>query len=313
MSTMILEDSEDFPIEIPATTKATTNCGAGQYPARKRKKTPGQIAGASLSIFVLVLLILFAVFPLLWMIISSMRPAEELFQSPPQLIPSHLSFDWYKEALFGTSVARWFWNSLIVAIATSLISTLFGMLAGHALARFNYPGRRIFMTLLISAYLFPAILLLMPLYLMLSNYGLVGKLPAVILAHVAITLPLSTFLMKSFVEAVPRDLEEAAMIDGCSPSRAFWTVTVPLLRTGIATTLLFSFILSWDEYLFASALSTGDNLTAPVGIQTFISSFDVRWGAIMAVGTLVTLPVVVLFALLQSKFEKGITAGGVKG
>ena len=129
------------------------------------------------------------------------------------------------------------------------------------------------MLLLVSAYLFPAILLLMPLYLMLSNYRLVGTLPAIVLAHVAITLPLATYLMKSFAESVPRELEEAALVDGCGPFAAFRRVTLPLLRTGLATTLLFSFILSWDEYLFASALSQGSTTTAPVGIQTFISSW----------------------------------------
>ncbi len=217
------------------------------------------------------------------------------------------------EALGGSNVVRWFVNSLIVALATALISCTVGTLAGYALARFVFPGRRFFMLLLVSAYLFPAILLLMPLYLMLSNYRLVGTLPAIVLAHVAITLPLATYLMKSFVESVPRELEEAALVDGCGPFRTFLRVTLPLLRTGLATTLLFSFILSWDEYLFASALSQGSTTTAPVGIQTFISSFDVRWGAIMALGTLVTIPVLVLFVALQKNFEKGITAGGVKG
>tara|TARA_B100000378_G_scaffold207821_1_gene170920 strand:- start:9928 stop:10596 length:669 start_codon:yes stop_codon:yes gene_type:complete len=221
--------------------------------------------------------------------------------------------EWYVEALGGSNVVRWFVNSLIVALATALISCTVGTLAGYALARFVFPGRRFFMLLLVSAYLFPAILLLMPLYLMLSNYRLVGTLPAIVLAHVAITLPLATYLMKSFVESVPRELEEAALVDGCGPFRTFLRVTLPLLRTGLATTLLFSFILSWDEYLFASALSQGSTTTAPVGIQTFISSFDVRWGAIMALGTLVTIPVLVLFVALQKNFEKGITAGGVKG
>lgn len=282
-------------------------------PAGSRRRTPTTVLWSVLGGLATLALVVFAVFPQLWMLISSLRPATELFVSPPTLIPSGFTLEWYVEAFAGSNALRWFGNSLIVAVATSLISCTVGTLAGYALARFVYPGRKWLMLLLTSAYLFPAILLLMPLYLMLANYRLVGTLPAIVLAHLLITLPLSMWLMKSFVEAVPRELEEAALVDGCGPFRAFLKVTFPLLRTGLATTWLFSFILSWDEYLFAVTLSNGATATVPVGIQSFISSFDVRWGAIMALGTLVTVPVVVLFVFLQRYFEKGITAGGVKG
>jgi ABC-type glycerol-3-phosphate transport system permease component len=283
---------------------------AATRPAGRRG--PLRLLTALLGGLATLALVAFAVFPQLWMLISSFRPATELFVSPPSLLPTGFTLEWYQEAFAGDAL-KWFANSLIVAAATSLISTTVGALAGYALSRFVYPGRRGFMLLLTSAYLFPAILLLMPLYLMLANYRLVGTLPAIVLAHLVITLPLSTFLMKSFVDSVPRELEEAALVDGCGPIGTFVRVTLPLLRTGLATTVLFSFILSWDEYLFASTLSNGATATVPVGIQTFISSFDVRWGAIMALGTLVTVPVVVLFVFLQRYFEKGITAGSVKG
>lgn len=282
-------------------------------PAGSSRRTPAKALWNVLGGLATLALVVFAVFPELWMLISSIRPATELFVSPPTLLPRGFTLEWYVEAFAGSHALRWFGNSLIVAVATSLISCTVGTLAGYALARFVYPGRKGFMLLLTSAYLFPAILLLMPLYLMLANYRLVGTLPAITLAHLLITLPLSTWLMKSFVEAIPRELEEAALVDGYGPFRAFLKITLPLLRTGLATTWLFSFILSWDEYLFAATLSNAASTTVPVGIQSFISSFDVRWGAIMALGTLVTVPVVVLFAFLQRYFEKGITAGGVKG
>ncbi len=286
---------------------------ASLRPAGSGRRTPARVLGSLLGGAATLALVAFAVFPQLWMLISSFRPATELFESPPALLPSGFTLDWYVEAFAGSNAVRWFGNSLVIAVATSVISCTVGTLAGYAIARFVYPGRKWFMLLLTSAYLFPAILLLMPLYLMLANYRLVGTQPAIVLAHLLITLPLSTWLMKSFVEAIPRELEEAALVDGYGPFRAFLAITLPLLRTGLATTWLFSFILSWDEYLFAATLSNGSSATVPVGIQSFISSFDVRWGAIMALGTLVTVPVVVLFVFLQRYFEKGVTAGGVKG
>jgi len=291
---------------MSAATAGSARRGRGRW-------TPGRVVGAVFGGLGTLALVVFAVFPLLWMLISSFRPATELFVSPPSLLPSGFTLEWYAEALGGSDVLRWFANSLVIAVVTSLISCTVGTLAGYAVARFVFPGRRFFLVLLTAAYLFPAILLLMPLYLMLANYRLVGTLPAIVLAHLVITLPLATWLMRSFAAGVPRELEEAALVDGCGPFGAFWRVTLPLLRTGLATTALFSFILSWDEYLFASTLSNGATATVPVGIQTFVSSFDVRWGAIMALGILVTVPVVVLFVSLQRHFEKGITTGAVKG
>lgn len=280
--------------------------------AHRRRRNRKIVSNTTRSVL-LAILVAFSAFPVLWMVISSLRPPTELFQSPPSLLPTEFTGEWYEEAFRRSGVINWFVNSFTVAVFTTLITTVVSTLAGYALSRYNYPGRRVFMMALITAYLFPAILLLMPLYLLMSNYGLVGSLSGLTMAHVAITLPLGTWLMKSFVDSIPRELEEAAMVDGCKPLGAFLKVTLPLLKTGVATTMLFTFILSWDEFLFASVLSQGDTTTVPVGIQTFVSSFDIRWGAIMAVGTIVTLPVIILFFFLQSKFEKGLTMGSVKG
>ncbi|MBM2614887.1 carbohydrate ABC transporter permease [Actinoplanes sp. LDG1-06] len=263
-------------------------------------------------VIALALIVFFAVGPLLWMVLSSLRPADQLFVSDPSLIPSGFTGEWYRE-VFASDALQWFANSLIVAVFATLISLVVGTTAGYAVTRFTFPGRRLLLIGLSVGYLFPAILLLVPLYLVLSSLGLVGGLTGIVIAHVTITLPLATWLMKSFVEAVPRELEEAAWVDGLGYFRGFLRVTLPLLRTGLATTAMFSFILSWDEYLFASVIAQGDNVTAPVAMAGFVTSFDIRWGAIMALSTLVTIPVVVLFFVLQRYYEKGLTAGGVKG
>ncbi|MEV0729511.1 carbohydrate ABC transporter permease [Polymorphospora sp. NPDC050346] len=296
----------------PPTARA--DGGPTRTPAKAPPKTSGKKVAAVIGrIVALALIVFFAVGPILWMALSSFRPADELFQSDPSLIPSRLTGDWYREVFEGSEAVRWFVNSFIVAVVTTLVSVTVGTTAGYAVSRFEFPGRKVLLACLSVSYLFPAILLLVPLYLALSALGLVGGLFGIIIAHLTITLPLTTWLMKSFVEAVPKELEEAAWVDGLGYFRSFLTVTLPLLRTGLATTAMFSFILSWDEYLFASVIAQGQNVTAPVAMAGFVTSFDIRWGAIMALSTLVTIPVVGLFFVLQRYYEKGLTAGSVKG
>lgn len=280
---------------------------------RQHAKRRSKILPATLRLVGLSLVIVFAVGPLVWMVVSSFRPATQLFQSPPQLVTDGFTLEWYLEVLGRSQVLQWFTNSLTIAVSTTLLSVVFGTLGGYAISRYAFPGRNAFIGALLVSYLFPAILLLLPMYLLLSLLGLIGSIGGVVLAHLAVTLPLSIFLMRSFVDSVPRELEEAALVDGCNLFTAFLRVSLPLLRTGIATTCLFSFILSWDEYLFSSAIAQGEAMTVPVALAGFVTSFDIRWGAIMALSTLVTLPIVLLFAFLQRFFEKGLTTGSVKG
>jgi len=280
--------------------------------ATRARPAGGTIAWRAGRVVALALIVFFAIGPILWMMASSLRPAGELFQAHPSLVPSSVTFTWYQE-VFRTDALRWFANSFVVAVCTTAISLAVGTAAGYAVARFTFPGRRILLACLGISYLFPAILLLVPLYLVLAALGLVGGLAGIVIAHLTITVPLTTWLMKSFVEAVPKELEEAARVDGLGYLGGFLRITLPLLRTGLATTAMVAFILSWDEFLLASVIAQGDNVTAPVGMAGLVTSFDIRWGAIMALSTLVTIPVLVLFFVLQRYFEKGLTIGGVKG
>jgi ABC-type glycerol-3-phosphate transport system permease component len=272
----------------------------------------GKVGAVLARVAALALIVFFALGPILWMVLSSFRPAGELFQSDPSLVPSSATLAWYEE-VFGSGALRWFANSFVVAACTTVISLAVGTTAGYAVSRFTFPGRRILLGCLGVSYLFPAILLLVPLYLVLGSLGLIGGLLGIVVAHLTITFPLTTWLMKSFVEAVPKELEEAARVDGMGYLGSFLRITLPLVRTGLATTAMFSFILSWDEFLLASVIAQGESTTAPVGMAGLVTSFDIRWGAIMALSTLVTVPVVALFLILQRYYEKGLTAGGVKG
>ena len=257
--------------------------------------------------------LVFAAGPLLWMAVSSFKPATDLFTSPPSLVPASLTGHWYVSVWTASDAPLWFFNSFTVAGATTLLNAAIGTLAAHGISRFQYPGRRAFMGLLLLGYMFPVILLLIPLYLLLESLHLLGTLAGVILAHLVMTLPFSIWLMRSFILAIPRELEQAAIIDGCSEWGAFLRVTLPLARVGLVATSLFAFVLSWNEYLLASVITGGGTRTLPVGIAGFISAYDIHWGEIMALGTLVTVPIVAGFAVVQSYFEKGLLAGGVKG
>jgi ABC-type glycerol-3-phosphate transport system permease component len=261
----------------------------------------------------LLAVVVFAVGPLLWMVVSSLKPATELFTSPPALLPKALTAGWYVSVWTESDAPRWFFNSLVVAVVTTAINAVVGVLGAHGVARFRYPGRRAFVGMLLVGYMFPVILLLIPLYLLLESLRLLGTLAGVVLAHLVMTLPFSIWMMRSFIVTIPRELEQAALVDGCSEWGAFLRVTLPLCQVGLVATSLFAFVLSWNEYLLASVITSGGTKTLPVGIAGFVSAYDVHWGEIMALGTLVTVPIIVGFAIAQSYFEKGLLAGGVKG
>lgn len=262
---------------------------------------------------ILIAFVVLAVGPVLWMVISSIRPAADLFQSPPEIVPRNFTGEWYSEVFRRSDAPLWFRNSLVVAVAVTLINAAVATLGAYSIVRFRYPGRRILFGGLLASYIFPPVLLLVPVFLILSSAGFVGNLFGVIAAHLITTLPFSVWLMRTFILGVPRNLEQAAMVDGCGHFGAFRRVTLPLLKTGLVATSVFAFILSWNEYLYASVISAGDTTTVPVGIASFITSFDIRWGAIMALGTAVTFPVILLFGVFQRQFEKGLTAGAIKG
>jgi len=267
-----------------------------------------------LNFTALLIIVIIIGFPIFWMIISSFKIPEELFSSPPKLFLKEISLEWYKEAFRDRLVPRYFLNSFIIAFSTMMIDIIMGTLAAYSLARFNYPGKKLFLTTTLLSYVIPPILLLVPLYLIIQSIGLVNHYLGIIIAHITMTLPFSIWLLRSFFLSLPKSIEESALIDGASDLGAFYYIMLPLARSGILSTGILVFMLSWNEYLFSSVLLTQDiNKTIPVGIANFITSFDIRWGAIMAIGTTATIPVVLLFSFIQKYFIKGILSGSVKG
>jgi ABC-type glycerol-3-phosphate transport system permease component len=252
-------------------------------------------------------------FPLLWMVVSSFKPAEQLFVSPPRLLPSALSLDWYRN-LLQSDAATFFRNSLVIGAATTAICLLIGTLAAYGVTRFEFPGKRVFLVGALLSYVFPAIVLFVPIYMIINSLGLIDTLAGVVIAHIILTFPFALWMLRSFFVAIPREIDEAAWVDGASYLVTFAAIILPLALPGVFSVGVFVFVLSWNEYLFASVLITSGSLkTIPVGVSEFITSFDVRWGEIMAMGTLATIPVVALFLSVQRFFLRGVIAGAIKG
>lgn len=259
-------------------------------------------------------LLVFALFPCYWMVVSSLRPQAELFTVPPRLLPGTLTTEWYAVVLRTTRMPRYFLNSALISTASMIVSLTIATLGAYGLTRFRYAGQRVLLLAVLTSYVLPPVLLLLPLYLTLGMLGLINSYAGVIVAHVTFTAPFCLWLLRSFFKAIPVDLEEAAMVDGNSRFGAFVRIVLPLTLSGILSTGLFGFILSWNEYLFASVLLTGEaRKTVPIGIAEFIVQFDIRWGEVMAASSLATMPVIVLFSLIQRHFVRGLMAGAIKG
>lgn len=276
-------------------------------------KTRNRLSKIGLA-FVVILMILVVGFPLFWMAMSSFKPSEELFKMPPSVLPKNWSLQWYYDAFSKPEVTRYFLNSLLVSGATMIINVIFGTFAAYSLVRYEYTGRKIIMMGVLAAYCIPPIMLMVPLYRIIANMGLKDSYWGIIIGHLTVTFPFTVWLLMSFYRKIPKSLDEAALVDGANDFQVFWHVDLPLCRAGILSTGIMAFILSWNEFLLSSVLISHDYMkTLTVGMSTYISSTEINWGVLMALGTATTIPIVILFTAIQKYFVEGMTAGAVKG
>lgn len=253
-------------------------------------------------------------FPLFWMVMSSFKPPTELFKMPPTIVPQNFSFEWYREAFSNSIVVRYFLNSLIVATVTSILVIIIATFGAYSLTRFRFFGRKAITMAVLSAYCIPPIMLMIPLYRIIASFQLKASLFGVIIGHMTVTFPFAIWLLIAFFRSIPREIEEAALVDGGSDLTVFYKIILPLCIPGILSTGILVFILSWNEYLLASVLVSQDTMkTLTVGLANYISSVEINWGVIMALGTATTIPVVLMFTAIQRYFVEGLTAGAVKG
>jgi multiple sugar transport system permease protein len=260
-------------------------------------------------------LVLLVAFPLLWMLVTSVKPQSELFAIPPTLVPGEITFDHYRRVLVDTPFLQYFRNSLILALSTTALVVVVSTLGAYSLVRFSYPGREKLAGLVLFTYLLPSVVLISPLYLMLVGIGLANTLASLVIAYTTFALPYALWLLRSFMAGIPEDLEAAAMVDGASRMGAFVDVVLPQAMPGIISTALFTFILAWNEYLYALVLVNSDEarpLTTGV-MNMLITAFNVEWSLLMAASVMMSVPLIIIFAFLQSYLTSGFGAGAVKG
>ncbi len=274
------------------------------------------IAAGRLALGGLILLLCsVAIFPFYWMVVTSIRPSAQLFEFPPKLLPSADSVFSPYVTLFETSgLGRWLLNSAAVSLTTGLVATFFGAMAAYALSRFRFRGRRTSEMMLLLTQMFPAILLALPMYVVFARLNLLDSLAGLTLAYLAFLIPVAAALLKAFFDAIPVELEEASLIDGASRLGTLFRITLPLSLPGLASTYMFCFIISWDEFLFARMfIRQPENWTVSLGLASFKGEFVTPWDQVMAAAAIVTLPAALIFLALQSYLVRGLTAGGVKG
>jgi len=255
-----------------------------------------------------------ALFPLYWLLKVSVTPNELLYSEGVRMWPSRTTFEHFNFVITHSAFPTFFKNSLIVAGCTALVVTVLASLSGYALSRFNFRAKYWIVALMLLTQMFPLVMLVAPIFKMLSPLGLTNSLTGLVIVYSAFNVPFATFLMQSFFDGIPKDLEEAAMIDGATQFVAFRQIILPLTLPGIAATLGFVFTAAWSELLFALMLISGnDSATFPVGLLSFVSKFSVNFGQMMAAGVLALIPACLFFLLIQRYLVQGLTAGAVKG
>jgi len=261
------------------------------------------------------LIVLIVVFPLIWMVLTSVKPQSELFRIPATFWPTRITFEHYQTLLNETLFLKYLRNSIILSTSTTLLVIVVAVLGAFSLTRFAYPGRERIALLVLTTYLLPSVVLVLPLYLMMVRVGIANSLFSLVVAYTTFALPYALWLLRSFMSSMPEELEWAALVDGASRLGAFFDVILPQAIPGIISTALFTFIVTWNEYFYALILVNTDEarpLTTGV-ITMLVTSFNIEWSLLMAAAVAMSLPLIIIFVFLQGYLVKGFATAGVKG
>jgi multiple sugar transport system permease protein len=280
-----------------------------------RRRTSIRIQRFAAYVTIAVALVI-TLFPIYWTAANSFKYDIDIFSIPPQWLPANPTLKHYEAAFVRRPFLTYALNSLVIAVSTTIVSVVFGTLAGYALARFQYPGRWRYQISfwILSTRMMPPIVTIIPLYIVFNYLGMLNTKPAVIIAYTAFNLPFATWMMKSYFQDLPVELEEAAMVDGDTRWGAFLRIALPLARPGLAATAIFCLIISWNEFLLALILTlTERSQTLPIGIAGRVTQYNTYWGEISAAGFTACIPIMIFAFIVQKHLVRGLSFGAVKG
>jgi ABC-type glycerol-3-phosphate transport system permease component len=260
------------------------------------------------------LLVIFAGFPFAWMISTAFKESREIFATPPSLLPRSYTLDNLQRLLAETKALTYLKNSIVVSLSTVAVTIAVATPAAYSLTRFRFPGREQIAGTILFTYMFAPIMIIVPFYVMMRFLGLTNTHLGLVLAYTAFCLPFSLWMLRTFFQSIPLDIEQAAMVDGANRVQTVLYVVLPLSLPGVVATSIFTFVLTWNDYIFARILISADELkTLPVGIADLYNASVVDWGMIMAAGLLILTPVLAVFFLIQKYMVVGLGAGALKG
>jgi multiple sugar transport system permease protein len=266
-----------------------------------------------LSYAILLLVGLAVLTPVLWMLSTSLKNDMEIFTIPPRWIPMDVTVIAFQRIWTDYPFARYFFNSFFVVSVSTLISLAFSSLAGYGASRFHFRGKGMFLTFLLVTQMFPSIMLLIPFYKIIQTLGLINTHTALIMTYISFTIPFCSWMMMGYFQSIPKELDEAAAIDGSGRFRTFYQIVLPLALPGVAATAIYSFITGWNEYMFALVLTQSETMkTVPVGIGQLIGQYKVMWNDMMAASLVAIIPLIIIFLFFQRFLISSLTAGAVK-
>lgn len=260
------------------------------------------------------LLMIVSIGPFLWMLSSSFKQLTELYTIPPHWIPDMPTWENYRKVLFDSNIPRYFLNSTIISFGSTALSLLLAVFAANGFARFKFKGRSSMQAAVLGAQLLPSAAIIVPLFIILRSMNLINTYLGLILVYMIVTLPLSVWMLVGYFRSIPVELEEAAVIDGATRLEILFKITLPLATPGIVAVIIYSFVSTWNEFIFALSFALDKNVkTLPIGLSEFTTEFTTDWGAVMAASVVMTLPIALLFLAMQRMFVGGLMAGATKG
>ncbi|MEO1225314.1 MAG: carbohydrate ABC transporter permease [Pseudomonadota bacterium] len=271
--------------------------------------------GQVMPFFSIVMITIIVLFPIYWAIVTSLVPTHIVLSRNPPLVPplSAMSFQAYVDVFTREAIFHWLLNSALVTSGAIVISLAISVLAGYSLSRFNTVAQLAAGYTMLLTKMLPVSLIVIPFFVMFTTFHMINNPIALMLANSSVGVPFATWMLKSFFDSIPRELEQAAMVDGCTPLGALWYVILPLARPGISAAAIYLAIISWSDLIFARTLTQDpDRWTMPVGIQNFIGEYEVEWASLMAAGMISLIPIIILFILLEPFLVSGLTQGSVR-